>query len=421
MSLRRAYVIGGGLAGLSAAVRLASRGVKVELIEGAAQAGGRCRSYFDPQLGLVIDNGNHLVLSGNAAIHDYVETIGAEGGLVGPEIAEFHYVDLSTGERWSVRPNMGPLAWWPGSAKRRVPGTRTTDYLALRKLLLPRRGASVEETISTRGVLWDRLLGPFLLAALNTPPETASAELAGAIVRETLVKGGRAYRPRIAHPTLAAVLVDPALAYLESRGGTVRLGKRLRALKIEDDRVIALELPDGDVAIGPEDAVILALPPWRMSEMIPGVTAPDAYHAIVNAHFRISAPKALLGEDVVSMVGVLGGTVEWIFAFEDRISVTVSAADRLVDEDRESLAHTLWADVARALDMPPELPPWQVVKERRATFAATPEQDAKRPSPATAYRNLWLAGDWIATGLPATLEGAVRSGHGAAERALKSV
>lgn len=421
MTLAKAYVIGGGLAGLSAAVRLASQGVKVELIEGAAQAGGRCRSYFDPQLGLVIDNGNHLVLSGNAAIHDYLDTIGAEGGLVGPELAEFHYADLNTGERWTVRPNMGPLAWWPGSAKRRVPGTKAADYLQLRKLLMPRRGARVDETIATKGALWDRLLGPFLLAALNTPPEEASAELAGAIVRETLVKGGRAYRPRIAHPTLAAVLIDPALAYLESRGSRVRLGKRLRGLTLDADRVVGLELPDDEIAIGDDEAVIVALPPWRMSEMIPGVTAPDEHHAIVNAHFRIAAPESLLGDDVVSMMGVLGGTVEWIFAFPDRISVTVSAADRLVDEDREHLAQVLWADVAKALNMPPELPPWQVVKERRATFAATPAQDAKRPSSATAYRNLWLAGDWIATGLPATLEGAVRSGQGAAERALKSV
>jgi hypothetical protein len=111
--------------------------------------------------------------------------------------------------------------------------------------------------------------------------------------------------------------------------------------------------------------------------------------------------------------------VEWIFAFEDRISVTVSGADAIVDRDREDLARLLWDDVCRALRIDAALPPWQVVKEKRATFAATPEQDMKRPPAKTQWRNLMLAGDWTDTGLPATLEGAVRSGEAAAALALR--
>jgi hypothetical protein len=114
------------------------------------------------------------------------------------------------------------------------------------------------------------------------------------------------------------------------------------------------------------------------------------------------------------MTGVIGGTAEWVFAFDDRLSVTVSGANRLVDEDREALAARLWADVAAVHRLGSDLPPWQIVKERRATFAATPAQNARRPGPRTAWRNLVLAGDWTATGLPATIEGAVRSGHRAA-------
>ena len=117
------------------------------------------------------------------------------------------------------------------------------------------------------------------------------------------------------------------------------------------------------------------------------------------------------------MLGVIGGTAEWIFAFPDRISVTVSAADAIVDQDREALAALLWRDVARAYNLADELPPWQIVKEKRATFAATPKQNAKRPQTATRWRNLLLAGDWTATGLPATIEGAVRSGQKAAQLA----
>ena len=98
-------------------------------------------------------------------------------------------------------------------------------------------------------------------------------------------------------------------------------------------------------------------------------------------------------------------------------SVTVSAADHLVDRDREELARAFWADIAAVHGLPAALPPWQIVKEKRATFAATPAQDAKRPPAATRWSNLFLAGDWTQTGLPATIEGALRSGEVAARLA----
>jgi uncharacterized protein with NAD-binding domain and iron-sulfur cluster len=118
---------------------------------------------------------------------------------------------------------------------------------------------------------------------------------------------------------------------------------------------------------------------------------------------------------------VIGGTAEWIFPFADRISTTISGADAIVDRSRENLASTIWSDVQKALDLDAPLPPWQVVKEKRATFAATVEQDAKRPEQATRWRNLILAGDWVQTGLPATIEGALRSGFKAAALARGAI
>jgi uncharacterized protein with NAD-binding domain and iron-sulfur cluster len=101
--------------------------------------------------------------------------------------------------------------------------------------------------------------------------------------------------------------------------------------------------------------------------------------------------------------------------------VTISNADRLMDLPRADLARTIWNEVSRVAGIAAELPPWQVVRERRATFAATPEQNARRPGAGTRWRNLFLAGDWTATGLPATLESAARSGNRAAELAARIV
>jgi squalene-associated FAD-dependent desaturase len=406
-------VIGAGLAGLSAAVALTEAGFTVTLSEAARQAGGRCRSYRDPQLGLTIDNGNHLVLSGNPAVRTYLATIGASERLVGPDEARFSFMDVASGERWVLHPNSGPIPWWLFSKQRRVPGTGPLDYLALARLM----GASADQTIGQavrpKGALWERLLDNFLVSALNTPAKDGSAVLAGAIVRETLAKGGAACRPLIAEPTLAAAFVDPALTWLEERGASVRLGRRLRAFELTDGRVTALDFADGREGVAPGEPVILAVPAWVAADLIPGLVVPDRHHAIVNAHFlAVAAPGA------APITGVIGGTAEWVFAFPDRLSTTTSAADALADEDREVVAHKLWADVAKVHGLSPELPRWQIVTEKRATFSATPEQEKRRPGCRSSHDNLFLAGDWTKTGLPATIEGAIRSGRTAAAAAV---
>ncbi|MBA4049246.1 MAG: hypothetical protein C0476_11975 [Sphingomonas sp.] len=401
------------MAGLSAAVALARHGWKVALTDSAAQAGGRCRSYHDPQLGRVIDNGNHLVLAGNQAVARYLKTIGASDRVVGPASASFEFVDLADGARWTIRPNDGPVPWWLLDAGRRVPGTGIAPYAALGRLLIGRKSDRVSDRIALAGPLARRLIDPVLLSALNTDPREGSARLAAAVIKGSLARGGRASAPRIAEPTLAAAFIDPALAWLALRGGKLATGTRLRALVSDGERVTGLDFGAGVEPV--HGAVILAVPPWVAQSLIPGLSAPTEFRSIVNAHFAFAPPPG-----TPAMIGVIGGTTEWIFAFDDRISVTVSGADRLIDHDREGLARIFWGEIARIHSLPDELPPWQIVKEKRATFAATPEQDSLRPGAVTRYTNLFLAGDWTQTGLPATIEGAIRSGETAARLARQA-
>ena len=129
------HIIGAGISGLSAAVRLANAGHKVHVHEATQQAGGRCRSYFDAATNLTIDNGNHLLLSGNRHALAYARSIGTEAGLIGPKSAQFPFVDLATGQRWLLDLGDSRLPLWVFDESRRVPDTGVLDYLGLAPLV----------------------------------------------------------------------------------------------------------------------------------------------------------------------------------------------------------------------------------------------------------------------------------------------
>lgn len=403
------HVIGAGLAGLSAAVSLADEGCEVILHEASKAAGGRCRSYYDATLDRVIDNGNHLLLSGNHAALAYLDRIGGRGALSGPDEAEIPFADLATGESWVLRPNPGRWPWWILDARRRVPGSRPLDYLAAVALWRAPASVTIGNAMACSGLLYDRLWRPVLLAGLNTEPRDADARLAFLLLRETLGRGGQACRPLIAVDGLSAAFVDPALRHLKTKGSIIRFESRLRRIAFSAETATELDFGEDRVVLRAGDDVILAVPAPVAAELVPGLRTPDAFHAIVNAHFRIAPPA-----DHPRILGVLNGLTEWLFAYPDRLSVTVSNADRLLGESRDGLAEAIWREVATLTGIRSGPPPWQIVKERRATFAATPSQVARRPGARTRYRNLILAGDWTATGLPATIEGAIRSGVTAA-------
>jgi squalene-associated FAD-dependent desaturase len=406
---RTVHIIGAGLAGLAAAVKLARTPVKIAVHEATAYPGGRCRSFFDRTIGMTIDNGNHLVLSGNHAVQEFAEAVGNAGALVGPATADFPFVDLASGERWTLRINDG-LPWWIFDRTRRVPGTTAFDYLKVARLLRVADDAAVGDVLNCSGTLYDRLLGPVLLAALNIDPREGAATLASAVMRETLAMGGKACRPLIAREGLSHAFIEPALKHLKERGVEVRLEHELRGMRFESGRVSQLDFGSDQVDLATGDAVIVAVPTHAAAALVPGLTVPQGYRSIANAHFKIDVPPG-----VAPMQGLVNATTEWIFAFEGRLSVTISSADRLMDTPRAELAQTIWSEVAKATGIAADLPPWQIVRERRATFAATPAENAKRPGARTQWENLFLAGDWTATGLPATLEGATRSGNRAAE------
>jgi squalene-associated FAD-dependent desaturase len=410
MSGGRVHVVGAGMAGLAAAVALAGEGRAVSLYESAPYAGGRCRSYRDAELGCRIDNGNHLLLAGNESAMAYLGMIGARGTLDGPDDADLAFIDFAANRSWHLRPSKGRIPWWVLRADRRVPQTRLRDYLAVRRLRRARAEATVDAVLDPETTLFRRLWAPFAVAALNAAVWEGSAALFGHVVDETLGRGGAACRPLVPREGLSETFVDPALVRLRAAGADIRLRARLRRLDFAADRVAGLEFDDGAVTLGAGDEVVLAVPAPVAGRLVPEVVVPDDFAPIVNAHFRAEAP-----EGSPLFIGIIGGTAEWVFQKHGVLSVTVSAADALVDTPAEELAPVLWGDVARAYGLGARrLPAWRVIKERRATFRATPAQLLRRPAARTRWNNLLLAGDYVDTDLPATIEGAIRSGLAAA-------
>lgn len=418
---RHVHIIGGGMAGLAAAVEIAGSGQRVTVYEAGRACGGRARSYEDKRLGCRIDNGNHMLLSANDLVFRYLGLTGALDTVGGPSRPVFPFVDLEKPKQWSLELSSGRVPWWLFNKKRRVPGMHLKEALSLQKILAAGPETTVSECL-VPGELSRRLLDPFSISVVNTPSDVASAALLASVVRLSLAKGGAACLPRYPREGLSESLVDPALEHLKIMKAEVRTGMRLTALETTEGRVSSLSFGDELVEVDRRDAVILAVTAPVAAALlephIPDFQVPNEFESIFNAHYRLETSPVPFGDfREAGFIGVIGGISEWIYLKKDLISVTVSAASRYADRDPEELGDVIWQEVRQALNphlatILPEQPlTRRMVWEKRATFAATPVQERRRPGARTALSNLALAGDWTATSLPCTIEGAMKSGH----------
>lgn len=414
------HIVGLGVAGLSAAVRLADAGCKVKLYDGAKAAGGRCRSFHDAKLDCLIDNGNHLLLSGNKSALSYLDLLGARHELEIADEATFPFYDHKSGERWSVTLDKGLIPWWVFKKSRSIPGVRLSEFASALKFPFASAKTTIESLTGKTGKLFDRFWEPMTWAVLNTTPDRASAKLMWAVFAETFAKGGTYCKPMIAKRGLSETFVDPALAFLEAKGATLHFNTPLKEMGITDGRITHLHLGDEKITLDQQDTVVLAVPRAPATRILPDSSMPDGDTAIVNAHFKMA--NTWNADNVLPLVGLVNAKTHWIFTRSNIISLTISAADALgLDRISEDvLLPQLWDEVVAALGLPASTPyeAGRLIRERRATFDQSPESVAKRPAAQTQYSNLVLAGDWTDTGVPATIEGSIRSGEIAAKAIL---
>ncbi|HEY8564270.1 MAG TPA: FAD-dependent oxidoreductase [Beijerinckiaceae bacterium] len=396
----RLYVIGAGVAGLAAALAGARRGVEVHLSDAAPQAGGRCRTVAGD---FAHDNGTHVLLSANLRALAFLDAVGARERWIEPEPDGLPVYDAATHRL--ARVGLSPWSW--RDPARRPPGLALADLPRLLRLALPLPDRTVASLFAGRPI-YRSLIEPLTVAVLNTPGEVASARRLAPALRRIAMPG--AARLLVAREGLSADLIGPAVAALQRQGGTFRAGTRLRAVEDEDGRATVLRFADGAVRLGPEDGVVLALPPAEVGRLLPGLRVPDAYEPILNLHYQVALATT------PRFVGLTGTLAQWVLVRGDHVSVTVSAAGDQAEEAAGSLATRIWQEVAPALaalglDPPAALPPHRVVREKRATLRQGLERVPLPPLRPLA--NLRLAGDWL-TALPATIESAVMSGEAAA-------
>lgn len=391
------HVIGGGIAGLAAAVDATLHGQRVALYEAAARLGGRCASFFDRRLGVTIDNGTHVVVGANTATLRYLTVIGALGTLIPEPSGRILMRDLRSDQCF---PATSRLGW--------------RDTLAILRLATaPAAMTAARALSSSRAVptFWQ----PLATAALNTPLMQADARLLWRTARRMFGSSRHGPTPLIAATSLAATYVDPAAKWLSAHGAELHMARPLTSIRIQNRRISALVFDDGEVALEPQDAVIFAVPFWSplLSPMGFDGSGFEASPIVNIAYVDDELP-----DGPTSFVGLIGGVGQWLLRRGRTATVTVSAADELIGRSAATIAAVVWREIAGFLDRPlNRLPPFRVVKERRATLRHTAAVQMRRPGLQTPLANLVLAGDWVSPELPCTIESAALSGFAAASAA----
>ncbi|HEV3271773.1 MAG TPA: hydroxysqualene dehydroxylase HpnE [Candidatus Methylacidiphilales bacterium] len=431
---KKVAVLGAGYAGLAAATELLLRGHDVTLIEGRALLGGRAHSFVDSKSGLVLDNGQHILMGCYHETLGLLRRLGVMDRLYSPPRLEVPFVS-EKGRSALAATAPDPLHLL--SALFGYGELSGADKLAAIKLAArlrlgqkPLANESTEawmrrwrQTPNIIRTLWE----PLCIAALNEPVATASARLFATVIRRSFLAGAADSTILLSRVGLSELFAPEVKKLLEMCRGAIRFQTPVTGLRFDGTALREIKLGDGS-SLQPE-AVVSALPWHVLRGLLPGESKlaracgriQDA--PIVSLHLWLDRP--ILREP---FVGLLDSPVHWVFSRDHIhgpnvpgceghvITAVVSGARDLVDKTGPELEELTMRELARLL---PEAAGARVLhrmvyKARSATFAATPETEPLRPEATTEWSNLWLAGDWTNTGLPATIEGAIVSGVRAA-------
>lgn len=430
-------IVGGGLSGLGAAVELSGAGVPVLLLEQKPVLGGRARSFRDATTGDEIDNGQHLLIAGYSHTLAFLDRVGSRH-LVDVQkqpLLRFHHPARGFVHfRLPHLPSPLHIVW----------GILRTPLLSLHdRYALLRGGAALmmEKPEMEAGMTIDQWLRahrqprevcrcfwePLAVAIMNERADRAPARLFLDALRQAFLRhrhDAALVFPRVG---LSRLFAEPAQAYVGQHGGEVRCNADVVRIAVHDGRATEVVLKDGTVL--PCSALILTVPAGRLPFLLPGAfgagistMADAAASPIISIHLWMDHQWMDHQWIGCEALGLIGRRIQWVFRRERHLSLVISAAYEFVDLSNEELTAIAVEDLRSVFGKGVQDPFHAVViREKKATFAATPGNACNRPGPTTGVTNMFLGGDWTDTGLPATIEGAILSGRRAARLAAVSL
>jgi len=431
-------IIGGGFSGLAAGVALAEEGRSVRLLEQKPHLGGRARSFLDPATGSVVDNGQHIIMGCYHSTLHFLSTLGTLDRIRFQKHLTLRFLERNgrlTALQCSGLPSpwhvlLGVLRSGSFSFKhklevlrlgRSLQWARAMDH-GLERLSVRQWLTKLGQSESLQRNFWDLLC----IAALNEDPSKANAELFERVLRLALFSSPADSRIGIARVGLSEVYVDAATAYIRARRGRVECSRSVASLLVSEGQCRGVRLSSGEEIEA--QSVLSAVPSFQLAGLLPGELLrfePFFAPAISLRPAPIISINLWFDRPITELdfVGLRGTTIQWLFnkgkilgSGQNYVSLVLSGAHRHIGRGKEELLAMALRELG---DLFPEAQKAKlhhalVIKERFATFSPTWEAEQLRPTARTPVRGLYLAGDWTATGLPATIESAVQSGYTAA-------
>jgi squalene-associated FAD-dependent desaturase len=430
----RVGVVGGGLAGLAAGCALAENGFRVSLLERRPYLGGRASSYEHPSTGEVVDNCQHVLLGCCTNLVEFYRRIGVEQKIRWYDQLTF----LEPGGRASViAPCWLPAPLHTAPAFLHAACLNLSDKLAIGRAMAALAPLELRDTGQSflawlqqhgqTGPAVERFWRPILVSALNEDVDRVSVPYAAQVVRESFLKSAAAGRMGV--PTVPLTeLYNAAGDYIRAHGGEVRLRCGVEWFRAEFGGT-KLSLAEGEADF---DFVVLAVPFDGLLRLLPSTSAAEPLKQALG-HFESSPITGIhlwFDRQITDLdhAVLLDRTIQWMFHKSkllgrtnnnggSYVELVVSSSKTLVDKPRAEILEMAVRELGeffpavRAANVVKST----VIKEVHATYSPRPGIDAFRPKPETVWPRVFLAGDWTATGWPATMEGAVRSGYIAAQ------
>ncbi len=441
---KKVIIVGAGVAGIASAIELAESGIEVHIIESRSFIGGRMYSFQDDSTGEWLDNGQHIMIGAYENFFRILKTLGTSDLIRCQKKLSVPFIDIDgikSNFSSVLFPGMPGLVFGFLRMKEVVFKSRINAIKLLKKIIVnkieiaDKTVKNVLKENNQRDDIIKRFWEPLSLAVLNSPPELVSAKLLTEVLKKATSKGN--FSACLCFPKVPlSELIEPFKSWLELKGGKILYRTPVDKILIENHNASVLLINGEHIEA---DAIISCVPHHVLIRMLPGNLKNHNIFQALNL-FNYSAIISIylwLNKEIIQIpfMGMLGTTTQWIFnkrilcradekaekEYLPHYALTISGAYDLTEISSENIAQKCFSEIKKSFNFSDDLIllNWKVIKEKRATFIASPEIESLRLKSTTPVKNFFLGGDWTDTGLPATLEGAALSGYKAAKKAIE--